>query len=274
MYHQHNDSNLFFPCNIMQGISLCREENAQSSISENLLCSTITEPYTNGLLGETRPIQPGQNSGVMTILVLTFLFVAFSFKHYSRLFKHSTQDLWSMRRRENAFDEHTSNETHTLFVMLLQLWVYEGILLFGKLSNNIIPENKIFPIIISLIGLSAVFYLLQLAIYHIIGYVFSDKIGTSQLIKGFNASHILLGITLLIPAFISIFYPGYSEMMFNIAFSLYFIARVIFICKGFRIFYYNFGSLFYFILYLCTLEIIPVILVYSGAISVIVYMVK
>ncbi len=258
----------------MQGISLCREENAQSSISDELLCSTTTKPYTNGLWGEARPIQPGQNSGVMTILVLTFLFVAFSFKHYSRLFKHSTQDLWSMRRRENAFDEHTSNETRTLIIMLFQLWVYEGVLLFGKLSNNIIPENKIFPIIVSLIGLSAVFYLLQLGIYLIIGYVFSDKIGTSQLIKGFNASQILLGITLLIPAFISLFYPGYSNTMFYISVTLYFIARVIFICKGFRIFYYNFSSLFYFILYLCTLEIIPVILAYSGAVSVIGYMVK
>ena len=274
MFYDINESNLFIPCNTMQGVSLCREENAPSSIREKELCTIISDPYTNGLVGETRPTQPGQNSGVLTVLVLTFLFVAFSFKHYSRLFKHSTQDLWSMRRRENAFDEHTSNETRTLIAMLIQLWVYEGVLLFGKLSTNAISEDKIFPIVVSLIGLSAVFYLLQLFIYNIIGYVFSDKVGTSLLIKGFNASQILLGITLLIPAFVSIFYPGHSAMMFNIAFLLYFIARVIFICKGFRIFYHNFSSLLYFILYLCTLEIIPVILVYSGAASVVGYMVK
>lgn len=258
----------------MQGISLCREENAPSSIKELELCTTISDPYTNGLVAETRPTQPGQNSGVLTILVLAFLFVAFSFKHYSRLFKHSTQDLWSMRRRENAFDEHTSNETRTLIAMLIQLWVYEGVLLFGKLSTNTITEDKIFTIVISLIGLSAIFYILQLLIYNIIGYVFSDKVGTSLLIKGFNASQVLLGITLLVPAFISLFYPAHSGTMFGIAVLLYFIARVIFICKGFRIFYHNFGSLFYFILYLCTLEIIPVILVYSGATSVVGYLVK
>lgn len=274
MYHGFNESNPFVPCNTMQGISLCREENAPSSIREIELCTTISDPYTNGLVGETRPTQPGQNSGVLTILVLTFLFVAFSFKHYSRLFKSSTQDLWSMRRRENAFDEHTSNETRTLIAMLFQLWVYEGILLFGKLSNSSISEDKIFPTVASLIGLSAIFYLLQLLIYQIIGYVFSDKIGTSQLIKGFNASQVLLGITLLVPAFVSIFYPEHSGTMFNIAILLYFVARVIFICKGFRIFYHNFGSLLYFILYLCTLEIIPVILAYSGAVSIVGYMVK
>ena len=39
---------------------------------------------------------------------------------------------------------------------------------------------------------------------------------------------------------------------------LYIIARVIFICKGFIVFYDNFYSLLYFILYLCTLEIAPI----------------
>lgn len=258
----------------MQGIALCREENAPSSITEEQLCSTATVPYTNGLAGETRPTQPGQNSGVLTILVLAFLFVAFSFKHYSRLFKSSTQDLWSIRRRENAFDEHTSNESRTLIAMLFQLWVYQGIILFGKLSNYSIHEDRIFIVVISLIGVSATFYISQLLIYHTIGFVFSDKIGTTQLIKGFNASQVLLGITLLVPAFISLFYPAHSGTMFGIAASLYFIARVIFICKGFRIFYHNFGSLLYFILYLCTLEIIPVILVYAGAVSVVGYLVK
>ncbi|MDE6169760.1 MAG: DUF4271 domain-containing protein, partial [Duncaniella sp.] len=42
----------------------------------------------------------------------------------------------------------------------------------------------------------------------------------------------------------------------------YFLTRILFICKGFRLFYDNFGSLLYFILYLCTLEIVPLVLIY------------
>ena len=45
---------------------------------------------------------------------------------------------------------------------------------------------------------------------------------------------------------------------------LYLVVRLIFICKGFRLFYDNLLSSVYFILYLCTLEIAPLILLYKG----------
>lgn len=41
---------------------------------------------------------------------------------------------------------------------------------------------------------------------------------------------------------------------------MYLMVRVMFIYKGFRIFYINSFSLVYFILYLCTLEIAPVLM--------------
>ncbi|MCH5320108.1 MAG: DUF4271 domain-containing protein, partial [Paramuribaculum sp.] len=42
------------------------------------------------------------------------------------------------------------------------------------------------------------------------------------------------------------------------AMVLYVLARIMFIVKGFRIFYTNSASIVYFILYLCSLEIVPV----------------
>jgi len=40
---------------------------------------------------------------------------------------------------------------------------------------------------------------------------------------------------------------------------LYLVARLIFIIKGIRIFYSNLTSIVYFILYLCAVEIVPVV---------------
>ncbi|MDE6655263.1 MAG: DUF4271 domain-containing protein [Muribaculaceae bacterium] len=42
-----------------------------------------------------------------------------------------------------------------------------------------------------------------------------------------------------------------------------------FIIKGFRIFYHKIWSLLYFILYLCTLEIVPLIILYLTALSLV-----
>lgn len=263
----NNDTISIKPCTPQHSFdTLCHEEDAPTSLKEQQLCSTAKAAYVEGITGSFRTNRPSDNSGVLTILIISFLCVAFNFKHSKQLFKTFTQDLWSLRRRENAFDDHTANETRTLFVLIFQMCVYQGVLLFTKINSTItIPPDKIFYAFASLIGLTSIFYLLQLLAYTIIGNVFSDKIGATQWIKGFNASQLLLGFAIMIPALVSIFYPETVSMMFFIAMIFYFIARVIFICKGFRIFYHNFGSLLYFILYLCTLEIIPVILVYSGA---------
>ncbi len=247
------------------GRPVCLNDEAPLSAAEQA-AFTSTVPYTEGLPGDWRTESAGQNSGVLLVLLTAFLFVAFNFKHFSRLFKTFAQDLWSMRRRENAFDDHTTNEGRTLISLLVQLWVFQGILLFSRVNSvSAVSEDNIFAVAAAMIGLATLFYLSQLAIYSTLGSVFSDEIGTMQLVKGFNASQSLLGISLIIPASISIFYPDSAGAMFWIGIILYFIARVIFVCKGFRIFYHNFSSLLYFILYLCTLEIIPVILLYSGA---------
>ncbi|MBP3590263.1 MAG: DUF4271 domain-containing protein, partial [Muribaculaceae bacterium] len=50
---------------------------------------------------------------------------------------------------------------------------------------------------------------------------------------------------------------------------IYVSARLIFIIKGFKIFYNGFISLIYFILYLCTLEIVPLICIGGIALDIV-----
>jgi hypothetical protein len=107
----------------------------------------------------------------------------------------------------------------------------------------------------------------QLLAYKVIGYVFADKEMTEQLVNGFNSSQTLLGFLLLFPAMLLLFYPAVTEIMAVIGVIFYVLARFIFIYKGFRIFYSDFSSLLYFILYLCTVEVIPVILLIRGIFS-------
>ena len=231
---------------------------------------SITAPYLNGNEPIARINHPGHDSGIMILLSITFILVSFSFNLYRRMLSIYGQDLWTVRRRANAFDEHTSNEHYVIAILIFQLCVYAGILISAKI-NMIIPinTNHIMLTTCCMMGVYGIYYLFQLAAYSLVGYVFTDKINASQWIKGFNSSHIFLGFTLIIPTMISIFYPTTTSAMINVAIALYVIARLMFICKGFRIFYNKIHSLFYFILYLCTLEIIPVIFVYGLAQTII-----
>lgn len=250
-------------------INTCHEADAPTSAIEKTVCSTSTVPYTTGIPGTPRPTSPGENSGIMTLIAISFLLVAIGFKHCSRLFRTFTQDLWSVRRRANVFDDRTANETQVLVTLIIQTCVYESILLLALTGRHApVTDGNAFTATMLLLGVTSSLYLFQLAAYGIIGYVFSDRTGRSQWIKGFNASQALLGFALIIPALLTIFYPASADTMLIIGAALYITARIVFICKGFRIFYHKITSLLYFILYLCSVEIIPVITAYSGVILI------
>ena len=227
---------------------------------------TLPPPYLSGNEPVARINHPGHDSGIMILLSFTFLLVSFSYNLYKRLLLIYGQELWTVRRRANAFDAHTTNERYVIAILIFHLCVYAGILISAKI-NTVIPINteKIMFTTCCMMGVYALYYLFQLTIYSIVGYVFTDKINTGQWIKGFNSSHVFLGFALIIPTMVSIFYPTTTNAMLNISIVFYVIARLTFIFKGFRIFYNKIHSLFYFILYLCTLEIIPVIFAYNLA---------
>lgn len=223
--------------------------------------------WTTGLAGNERTVSVGDNSGVLTMVAVVIVMMMISYKHCRRLFSTLWQELWAMRHRANVFDEHTTNETRVLALMALQWCLCTGLLLYSGLglSGTRLLPDKAFVNSGSMILLMMVYYATQWVTYQVLGYTFSTHTGRRLFVQGFTASQSLLGFALIIPALVSIFYPSAAFIAVIVGVSLYLIARIIFITKGFRIFYTNFGSLFYFILYLCTLEIIPLILVYNLA---------
>ena len=134
-------------------------------------------------------------------------------------------------------------------------------MLFMRFGVGISSARDLDVTVLALAGLAGAFYLFGLTGCVTLGYVFADSVNAGLLRRGFNASQILLGFLLAVPAFISLFYPSLVTAMFVLSGVLYVITRICYVSKGFRIFYHNLPSLLYFILYLCTLEIIPVIIV-------------
>jgi hypothetical protein len=215
-----------------------------------------------GLEAHTRLTDLNQSSGIMSMIVVLFVALAVGYKHISRLLSFTVQELWSLRRRANVFDEPMGGTGPFRILLAVQCIVYCGLLLYMGVSTAVFgnrPTPHTFTQAAVYIVAVGAYYLFQLAGYNVVGYTFTTDDRRRQLISGFNASHALLGMTLIIPTLVMIFYPASTIAMLSIAAVLYVVARIIFISKGFRIFYHNFGTLLYFILYLCTLEIIPII---------------
>lgn len=223
-------------------------------------------PYTHGLEPMERAGLPGYDSGVLCLLIGMFLLLAANFRHYSTFFKNFLSDLLSVRRREETFGVRTFSETGVQISIVLIACLCEGIII-----NSAFPERPVLGpvlgefVIIGVFSLIAmVYYLWQLAAYGTVGAIFADKVSARMWMKGFNASQSLLCMLLVVPALFVLFNPAASRIIIILGIGFYILARLAFICKGFRLFYDNFGSLLYFILYLCTLEIVPLVLIYRA----------
>ncbi|MDE5836322.1 MAG: DUF4271 domain-containing protein [Paramuribaculum sp.] len=221
-------------------------------------------PYSTGFPTVPRPVLPGYDTGVASYVFGMFIFVALNLRHYSSLLKGFMRDLFSIKPAENVFEDHKGSVVGVVLSLILFLCVNEGIVL-----NNIvkIPMLENYPKVVPMIVLACVaicFYIWQIVVYNFIGYVFAHSKEMKRIwLRGFNASQVLLGLILWVPALITLFDPTNSKMMLIVSACLYAITRLIFIVKGFRIFYTNIYSLIYFILYFCSLEIIPLLTIYN-----------
>lgn len=203
--------------------------------------------------GERGDMQP--SSGIVALMLALMTLIAFGAPQLRRILSSLDTDLLGVRRRANAFESHTASESHMLMLLLLTGCVSQAILI-GIATDPLAVSNG--RLMGCLIGLTTGYCLFQYAAYGIVGYTFTDKINAEQWRKGFNLSQGVLGLVLLFPAVISLYYHEVTGLLVATGATLYIIARIAFICKGFRIFYNNLSSLVYFILYLCALEIIPV----------------
>ena len=223
----------------------------------------IYPDWAIGLEPEQMPVLPGNNSGFILVLAVLIALVLFNFRSFIQILSFNVDELVSVRRgRDNVFDERPAAITVLQIILVGLFCVCGGFLLTGGIGDigetPIGPQGLWFSIFIIL-----AYYLVELCAYSLVGFTFSSDEGRREWLRGYTASISLLSLTLVIPALIGMFYPEFLRAMSILALVLFIFAKIMFILKGFRIFFENFFSLLYFILYLCTLEIIPIILVYN-----------
>lgn len=246
-------------------LHLCHETDAPSSGAELARYSSSILEWQAGMPADDRPVSPAGNSGVLTIVTICFVLLALNYRNCVRILGNFTELLIKPRPRTNAFDDNTANESRTEMLMLFQTCVLEAILLYLCIGVHA-PASGVFVHFALLTVITVCYYLFQVMAYLTVGYVFAPYGYTRPLLRTFNGTQSMLGLALMIPTLSMLFYPALSSAMVGVALTLYVLARLVFIRAGFRIFYHNFSSLLYFFLYLCTLEIIPLIAVYRLAV--------
>ena len=217
------------------------------------------------------PHRSGETLGVSFILCglfLLFLVIALRFRNNFKYALTMFRNLIETRTRQNIFDD-TVRET-SLIVMLNILWIGSAGIICFDLFRFMNPEigMSVSRSIGMLWGmaLAGVYALFLWWAYSAVGWVFSDAGHAALWVKGYSASQALMAPAFFLFALVSICRPDTSFQAALCAAVVFVLAKLAFIWKGYRIFFNQISSWVLFLCYLCSLEIVPLILCYRSAI--------
>lgn len=204
---------------------------------------------------------------ILGVLVL-ILGVALRMRRNMKYLRTFLAETVSARSRQNMFVD-TMRETALSF--MLNLMGVAGIGLFLALGVQYYPAGEplatgSFPSgLWPCLALSGGYFVVQWIAYLFIGNIFASQSAAALWARGFRAGHGLLGLVLLPLALVGVFYPTSMPVLLPTASGLYILARLLFIYKGIRIFSGRHTYYLLFLYYLCTVEIVPVILIWHAA---------
>lgn len=233
--------------------AIAEAQMRQDSIARAI---AVVRPSNTEIGVDPQPLQTNySNSTALSGLLAAVLAVAaLSANSLRRTLKRYRRDLWSIRKRRNVFDDSKSVSLRAAVILAIIFCVFGGVVLY---NIPVRPSHPTFSGAVIAMGVLAGYYVAQLCAYSLIGYAFTTPLGIRHWLRGFTASQAYAALGLVVPALLLINQPEWHNILITISLTIYFAFRIVFISKGFRIFYRNFESWLYFILYLCSVEIIP-----------------
>lgn len=220
--------------------------------------ATATHHTKEGVLSDALAI---------SLLMLSFSALLLCLRGAQRYIGNLLHNLISVRRQESLFDDHTVNEVGVITALSINTCIVVAFFIY--FSQPQMHEFSLPGVAIGITALSVgAIFGTQLLLLQTLGYVFAERVGTSLLVRGYGASLALLGVVTLPLCVVMVTYQNVAPQCIIAASVAYLIFRIIFVIKGFRIFYTDLYTIFYFILYLCSVEIAFPIISAKWAISV------
>lgn len=220
-------------------------------------------------------------SWILTGLILLFAIVAIRFSKNSKYVGAILRDATEVRERRNAFDD-TVSETSFLIIVNLLWAVCAGIILsrailidpgsVGELWGASLPDiadaaqlriNTLTTVIC--VGMMILYVALMSGAYALVGNVFYDGRHADMWLRGFLAANGLSVLLFFALALAALCYPQNSGMIAGIAILGFILTKIMFIIKGYRIFFAQISSWVLFLYYLCNLEIVPPVILYVAS---------
>ncbi len=207
-----------------------------------------------------------QNTDWLTILLIVILVLFASVRTtYSKYLNSLFQSIFNYSTSQRMFQEKNYSFLHAAFRLEIYFYLTFAIFLYQVFNFfNIGFQYHNISLFFFSFGLVLVYFIGKKTIYKLIGLVVEGTYETSEYLFNLDNINRVMGITLFPIIALVAFYPFENRMVpliagvISVAF-LYFLL----LFRGFKILLRKQFSIFYLFLYFCTLEFLPLVLLYK-----------
>ena len=212
--------------------------------------------FASGFEGILHPLLPQSANWVFCMLSALLLLLIISFSNASAFILEDIKSYFQSSERPNLYRKTTLNDFRAQFLLII--FAIGVISLFAQL--HIYETSTDFELIdyAYLLGITVLFFCLKYIVIQMIGFVFLDpKVLSLAKFSYFNIVS-LLGVFLFPLLLLRIYAPINLHYWIDImSIAVCVLAYILITIKLFQLFLHKIVASFYILLYLCTLEFLP-----------------
>ncbi len=217
---------------------------------------------TRGFVGIPHPSLPQTENWVFIVLAVLFFLLAFSVSRSGSLISETAKNFFQVKERSSIFNKATVNDFQirlfiiTFSISVISLSCYYLLHTAGT-DFSILKFGIVLAITFTFFGLKSL-------LFDLLGYIFLDPASTKMAKDSYFNIISLLGMILFPLLIIHIYVPydiHYITQFIGLLVCI--LSYILIIFKLFQIFFHKIVASFYILLYLCTLEFLPLIALYQ-----------
>lgn len=218
-------------------------------------------PIPTGFIGIPHPSLPQTEGWVFGVLLIFFLLMTYSISHSAGLLTDSLKTFFQVKLRSSIFSRATINDLRFRFFIIAFSIGVACFYLYLALNHNYTEFS--FLKYGSIYLVTALFFLLKSFSFDLIGYVFLDSANLKMAKESYFNILSYAGIVLFPLLILRIYILSeLIPIVDTISLIVSIIAFILVLIKLFQIFLHKIVASFYIMLYLCTLEFLPLVALY------------
>lgn len=231
--------------------------------------STLVGIKTTGVAGDPVPYQFRNDSLVTIVLMVSFFLIAWVISRSRYYLNEQIKEFFHHRQRENLFSQRTQNELRGQIFLVFQTCFMLGILFFDytqEYQQQVFNQVSPYKILGLSVGICTLYYLIKVGAYTFINNIFFDRRQCQQWTESYMLCTLGTGLALLPLGLLVVYFDLDLPNTAICLICILVVDKMLLIYKCYSIFFsYRLGWVHLF-LYFCTLEIIPILILFRALI--------